>query len=260
MVTVACSLLLFSTAHFVIDIIRIMQGLILYRDSYPGGPIKFFSDVSQWTLVCKTYIYVIQTLIGDGVMLYRCYAVWQSGVIMILPGLLWCSVAVTGFGAPYSGSQVSQDTVFGGNLVQWMTAFYASTFTTNLLVTILLAYRIWYIDRKATKLRVHCQSQLRPILDVIIDAGAIYSLTLLAALVCFANQSNGQCVILHMIMAIISITFYMVIIRVGLANRTRQRLNAIPLEYSDADGTRRMQVHITTLTETKVDWTDECCG
>ena len=53
--------------HLVIDTIRIMEGLILYRDN-PGGPIAFFSDVSQWTFTSKNFVYVIQSLIGDGVI------------------------------------------------------------------------------------------------------------------------------------------------------------------------------------------------
>jgi hypothetical protein len=52
----------------VIDIIRIMEGLILYRDTYPGGPIAYFSDMSQWTFVSTNYLYTAQTLIGDGVV------------------------------------------------------------------------------------------------------------------------------------------------------------------------------------------------
>ena len=90
-----------------------MEGLILYRDTYPGGPVAYFSDVSQWTFVSKNYVFTAQTLIGDGVVvssfrrdeseshplnalqLYRCYAVWQSKLIMILPVLLWCAAGGT---------------------------------------------------------------------------------------------------------------------------------------------------------------------
>ena len=42
-----------------------MEALILYRDTYPGGPTAFFADVSQWTFVSKNYVYTIQTLLGD---------------------------------------------------------------------------------------------------------------------------------------------------------------------------------------------------
>lgn len=45
-----------------------MEGLILYRDTYPGGPVAFFSNVSQWTFVAKNYLFTAQTLVGDGVI------------------------------------------------------------------------------------------------------------------------------------------------------------------------------------------------
>ncbi|KAN0082388.1 hypothetical protein V8E55_008183 [Tylopilus felleus] len=257
MFTAACALLLCSTAHLIIDIIRIMEGLILYRDTYPGGPISYFSNVSQWTFVTKNYLFTAQTLIGDGVVLYRCYMVWQSKLIMILPALLWCASAATGIGSPYTASKVTQSEVFGGALSQWITAFWATALATNLLTTLLLVCRIWYVDHKATRLRAH-QSQLRPILHVLVDAGAIYSLTLLVALVCFVTGSNGQYVMLDMVTPIISITFYMVIIRVGLAARATQMTNLplgnISVDHSlSAERRRRTQVRITTLTESKVD-------
>lgn len=61
---------------------------------------------------------------------------------------------------------------------------------------VLLAYRIWSVDRTSARLCGHRKSQLRPLLHIIIDAGVIYSVTLLAALICFVNKSNGQYVIL----------------------------------------------------------------
>lgn len=55
--------------HMIIDIIRTYEGLVQYRDVHePDGPIDFFSDVSQWSFVSKNLIYVLQTLVGDGVV------------------------------------------------------------------------------------------------------------------------------------------------------------------------------------------------
>lgn len=49
-----------------------MEGL-LYRNTYPGGSIAYFADVSQWTFVSKNYVYAAQTLVGDGVVVsFRC--------------------------------------------------------------------------------------------------------------------------------------------------------------------------------------------
>ena len=64
---------------------------------------------------------------------------------------------------------------------------------------VLLAYRIWYLDRKTAKLRGHSKSQLRQILHIVIDAGAIYNATILAVWICFSLQSNGQFVLLDVV-------------------------------------------------------------
>ncbi|KAI9455537.1 hypothetical protein HD554DRAFT_2030893 [Boletus coccyginus] len=259
MLTVACLLLLFSTTHFVIDIVRVMQGLIFFRDTYPGGSIGYFSDISQWTFVSKNYVFAVQTLLGDGVVLYRCYAVWQSKLVMILPALLWCATGITGIACPYTASQVTQNEVFVGSLSRWITSFWVLAFATNVLTTLLLVCRIWHVDRKATRLSAsRKQSQLRPILQILVDAGIIYSLTLFVAMICFASRTNGHYVILDPVTPIISITFYMVIIRVGLGNRANQSTD-IPLAYTSTDNNlsaerrRRMQVRVTTLTESKID-------
>jgi len=135
MFTVACALLLISTAHLVVHIIRVMYGLILYRDTFPGGPVGYFSDVSQWTFNAKNHIYIVQTLIGDGVILYRCYVVWQSKLILIFPLMLWCSAGVTGIMASVTAQYSTQSGVFGGALQKWITAFWATALSTNLMAT-----------------------------------------------------------------------------------------------------------------------------
>jgi len=66
-------------------------------------------------------------------------------------------------------------------------------------LSVMLAYRIWYVDRNTTTLCDNRKSELRPILYVIIDAGMIYSFTMFTALICFVNESNSQYVVLGMV-------------------------------------------------------------
>jgi len=246
MFVVACLFLWCSTVHLIIDIIRIIEALILYRDTYPGGPTAFLSNVSQWTFVSKNYVYAIQTIIADSVILYRCYMVWHSKLIMIVPIILWCGAGAAGIGAAVQASQVA---VFNQTLINWIMAFYATTFVTNMLTTVLLASRIWYIDRKAAQLRGHRTSQVRQILHIVIDSGVLYNVTLVVLWICFSVKSSGQFVVLDMIMPIISITFYMVIIRVGLAIRSNRATHIFPLRCSIpnsscTDPRSKMHIHI----------------
>jgi hypothetical protein len=54
------------------------------------------------------------------------------------------------------------------------------------------------------------------VLKVVTDSGVLYSVTLIASLICIILQSNVQYIMLDMIMPIISIAFYLVIFRLGL--------------------------------------------
>lgn len=98
----------------------------------------------------------------------------------------------------------------------------------------LLAYRIWNVNRLSRQWRA--TDHLSPILQTVIESGAIYSFTIIAALVTFAIESPGVYVVLDMaslfrnispklyssqqfqISPIISIVYNMIIIRVGMAS------------------------------------------
>ncbi|KAJ6620362.1 hypothetical protein B0H10DRAFT_2022550 [Mycena sp. CBHHK59/15] len=238
MVVVACLLFILSTIHLGVDINRLNSGLIVFRDSYPGGPPAWFAN--------PTDPLFFQTALGDGVVIYRCYMVWRS---------LWLAVAVTATGSVYTCTQPSTDSadIFARELGKWITAFYSTTLACNLTATALLAYRLWTIDRNIQRSRVGGGLTI-PVLLVVVDAGALYSITLCAALVCFVLQSNGQYVVLDMVTPIISIAFYMVILRVGIAGQNSRQGNSsthsstlprMPLSRNEgADRSKPMHVHI----------------
>ncbi|KAH7906431.1 hypothetical protein BJ138DRAFT_635681 [Hygrophoropsis aurantiaca] len=261
MMAIAFLLLILSTIHIIVNIKRLVDGLVTYRDI---GPLVFFADVAQETFVFKNAVYSLQTLLGDGVVIYRCYVVWQSFWVILLPLMLWCSVATAAVGSVYS---VSQATVNSGNIFfketgQWITAFFAFTLTTNLLGSGLLAYRIWTINRNTGTLR-STRSTTMPIVRVLMDAAILYSVTLFTALVCFVCGNNGQYVVLDMITPIISIAFYMVLIRVGISKNARNSPttvrsgeNSQTLQSSQQYPLQPVQVHISQFTERNKDPTN----
>lgn len=137
MMIISFLLFAFSTSHICIDMKRVYEGLVRYRDTYPGGPIGFFSDVSQETFVSKNGIYTAHTALGDGVVIYRCYTVWRKVWIVILPIMLWCSVLATGIGTVYTIGQVTPESgnIFASSTARWITSFYATTLSCNFLAT-----------------------------------------------------------------------------------------------------------------------------
>lgn len=97
---------------------------------------------------------------------------------------------------------------------RWITAVYAMTLATNLTATStyssspphpfpqpkyltgLLAFRIWRINRSVSQYRT--TDRLSPILRVVIESGAIYSVTITAALVAFVVHTPGVYVLLDL--------------------------------------------------------------
>ena len=55
----------------IFDIIRLEEGLVSQRDTFPGGPQAFFADVTQPIFVSRNSIFVLQTLLGDGVVVSK---------------------------------------------------------------------------------------------------------------------------------------------------------------------------------------------
>ncbi|KAG0708549.1 hypothetical protein DFH29DRAFT_843062 [Suillus ampliporus] len=208
-----------STAHMVIDVIRIEDGLVKYRNTYPGGPAAFFADISQRTYVAKNAMYIIQTLLADGVVIYRCYVVWKSIWIIILPSILWCSTAVSGFFGIHLVMQAVDGDIFAKGTSQWITAFFALALSTNLLGSGLLAYRIWMIEQNVSAMRATKGTMLH-ILRVLVDAAMLYSVVLITTLICFVCSNNAQYIMLDMLMPVISIAFCMVLVRVTINKHT----------------------------------------
>lgn len=224
---VAILLLIFSTIHMGVDINRTYLGFIRYRDTL--GPVVYFSDVSQQTFVFKNAIYSFQTAVGDGVVLYRAYAVWRSPWPIVLPFIVYCGVIAASIGSVYTVSITTPQSsnIFFKTTGQWITAFYAATFTCNLLATLTLAVRLWWIERKAASFRAG-GGTLRPVLLIVVDSGLLYSAALFTALMCFVNGSNAQFILLDWITPIISISFYAVILRVALVQSDRERTIVTP--------------------------------
>ncbi|KAG1757413.1 hypothetical protein EDB19DRAFT_36257 [Suillus lakei] len=244
---VATLMFVLSTAHMVVVIIRTEDGLVKYRDTFPGGPTAFFADVSQVTFVVKSTIYTLQTLLGDGVVIYRCYVVWRSVRIIILPCMMWCGTAMLGVCWLYNYSQAGSNSgsVFTEETGRWVTVFLVFTLVTNFFTTGLLAYRIWMIERSVSAIR--STKGRMPILWVLVDAALLYSATLCSLLICVARSNNGLFVIGDMLVMIISITFYMVFIRITISKNTQDYLSTMRGGPSEVERRISLQFPIQPL-------------
>lgn len=214
MMIAALLLFVLGTMHMVVDINHCYEGFIK-----APNPDLFFDDVSKETF--KNSIYFIQTLVGDAIVIYRAFLVWQNPYVVILPCLGYCSVIVAGIHTCWSVAQLSgaaANAIFLQETGKWIITFYASTLSTNLLATLILAYKLWSVHIDTTKVDGYRnrQSPIYAVLVVVLECGALYSVSLIAMLATYLSASNGVYIVMDMIGQIIPITFDIIIVRAAL--------------------------------------------
>ncbi|KAH7907407.1 hypothetical protein BJ138DRAFT_1116715 [Hygrophoropsis aurantiaca] len=248
MVALAVMFFGISTTHIVLNIQRCFNGFIEHRDA-PGGPVAFFEDPSVKTFIVQNALYGAQTMIADALVIYRCYVVWQSFRVVIIPVMAWLSALVTGVFSSYvlaHPTSISTGVFFKASK-QWTATYLFCSLSTNVLGSGLLAYRLWSIDRNVAPFRT-TKSHVAPMLRIFVDSAILYAIGQFTTLVCFFVSNNGQYILVDMVIPIVSITFCSVIIRNGMIaiennsyqdGATDQTLPRYPL--------RPLQVHITQL-------------
>jgi hypothetical protein len=238
-VATATVLLILSTMHIIWNVKRVVTA---FRHQHGrisgGGATSFLTRVNRDNIIlCFTYL--LQTMVGDAVLIYRCYTVWQSFSVILVPAVLWCGMAASLAGSLHGVVKASNEykVLFSIRSTGiWFTSFYSLTLATNLISTGLLAYRIWKVDQEASLWKTGARkSNMFPIMMVIIDAGVLYSAMLAAAIIAFAVKSNAIFIMVDLIVPTISCIFYVILIRIALSQATNRSL-ALSMSYGTIHG------------------------
>ncbi|KAH9838081.1 uncharacterized protein C8Q71DRAFT_723302 [Rhodofomes roseus] len=207
-----------ATTHVATNFSRIIIAFINNADA-PGGPAAFFNEMSNFTQMFGSTLYVAQTLLGDAMALYRSWLVWERKLwVIAFPFVLLLGSTATGVGILYSFDKVDPEaSIFVVQLGHWITAFFSMTFATNAICTALVAYRIWAVNRTYLFFRYR---DLRPVMVLIVESGAWYSATLLVLLILYNVDSWFQYVVLDAVSSIVGIVFSIIMLRIatGVSN------------------------------------------
>jgi len=247
---------IYSTMHIALDMDRLVEAFVKNRLT-EEGPTGFLDDVSIMTNIYKNAIYGLHTFLGDLIVIYRAYMVWRKIWVAIVPSLLVAGTMTCSWSILVQFGRVKNatgDILFGENMAHWVTGFFATSLAANFLATGLLGYKIWMIEHEVAPVRVG-RGAVKHVLRVIADSGALYSASMIALMICYVVRSNAQYILLDMMMPIISIAFYMIILRLALARR-RKRLTTMARSTtarSEPIPMRRLHIKLQQDVETMAD-------
>ncbi|KAH7883382.1 hypothetical protein F5I97DRAFT_235937 [Phlebopus sp. FC_14] len=221
MLGAACLLFVLGTMHIVVDANHLWQGFIVSET-----PDLFFADVTKNTF--KNALYLIETLI------YRGYILWRRIEFTIIPIIGWLAIIATGIHTVWSISQLSANSaslVFLKQTGKWVVSFYSTALATNLVATGLLTFKLWAAHRNEANLQGtrSSKSLVRPVLLIVVECGAVYSISLITMLSTYVSASNSAYIVIDMIGQIIPITFCVIIVRAAMLRFERDRGREVPL-------------------------------
>ncbi|KAJ7734964.1 hypothetical protein B0H14DRAFT_2995237 [Mycena olivaceomarginata] len=228
LITATCVMAVLATAQVAVSVAESAlhaRGLqrAIHLQSSPAKPSQVYNILS----VLGNFLFVLNNFVTDSFFLYRCYVIWGHHTkIIILPVLFMTSTLVAGILAIMPESHV--DIRIG----------YGLCAATNLLLTAFIAGRILWVRHLSSHVGLDntLRSRYNVVLKLILESGAIYSVTAILLIITPTLEPwvyNVVVCIAHQLLNIIP-TFTLVYI--GLTNTAENPLPAHRLMHRGTPG------------------------
>jgi len=229
-----------STMHVCVGLVRGLTAFIDRQDA-PGGAIGYYAEIWLWISIFKQALYATNNIVADGLVIYRCYIVWGNKVkVIIVPLIMLLATTICAYAAVYNFSKITPgENVFATNIAEWGTALFSLSLATNILVTSLIAGRIYWISRKTKRLLGSKHSQkYQNAVAIIVESGAIYSVSLMTLLILYCLKTNAQYIVYDALAQIMGIVPTLIIVRVGLGVSTQDNTITLHTRGTESNSTR----------------------
>jgi len=226
---VSSTLFILITWHEIIDAIRLY--FAYQRSQSSTDADMYFANVTSMLSIMKTAVFLVETIVSDLFILYRCYIVWNASLlIMALPVLLYVADIAMGIAAVYTLSLIGTDTVFNNEQQRISNSFFSCTLALNTVCTGLIAYRIWKTQRQTRDAKMG--SNLSHVAIIVVESGAIYVAVLALEVGTFAVHSFLFNIFLDITSPVIGIVFSLIIVRIGRGVSSEETRPPQSISYS----------------------------
>ncbi|KAG2112104.1 hypothetical protein DEU56DRAFT_935228 [Suillus clintonianus] len=204
---VASLLLCIATAHLIVDFVRALEAFIFKVDTSAD---IYYSNLASPLLVASTALSNIQTILADGVVVWRCYVLNNRSPFISIPGCIVLLVNVaTGYYVSWSLAH-SQSILMSNGVYECIVIFDTLTLLLCVASTFLNAWRIY----RTRRFMPEGLGAFLPVFVVIIESGALYATNIFMLLITFFIQSNALYIMLDIVAPIVGITFCLIILQV----------------------------------------------
>ncbi|KAK0495213.1 hypothetical protein EDD18DRAFT_1171277 [Armillaria luteobubalina] len=189
-----------ATSHVALSFQQNLHAIL--REHGADRP-EVFEDNASPSIYSQLSLECVNFLIGDGVIIWRVWVLWnRKRWILVVSATLLLTTFVGVIGVVQSFATAPQGvSVFENHsLISWCLTFVASTLTTNIWATTLIAYRTWShnrlihsITREALMVRLGRQNG---ILAILIESGVLFICSWFIALTIIICGNNGVYIVI----------------------------------------------------------------
>ncbi|KAJ7232963.1 hypothetical protein B0H12DRAFT_183776 [Mycena haematopus] len=220
------SMFLVSTFTAVVSTKDVIDAFIDYHG--PGGALEFYSGDSDvdlgWTRWIPTIDDSVQVILGDGLLIYRCYVLYvRNWRVIVLPAVAWMglvAMAITSSvrEAAFKPSEKLNDP----SIIPFLATTVVFTFMTSVITTYLIIRRLLTVEFRQTGPGGIQPRILKRIATIFFETGLINTLSIVVSLSVYLAESNLEYVATLGIIHIVPITCNVLLIRVEGINRAER--------------------------------------
>jgi hypothetical protein len=212
--------MIYSTASFfLITIFLVVEAMFgqemwIINANFPGGSAAYLATYAAvWYETMGTTAAVILQLMSDGVLIYRCFVVWNNMYLLIFPCILWVATLILGIFELYTSGVPTGDAFVG--LSAHIGVTYASVSVgLNVIVTGMICGRIAYLG-----MAVHSSTNRKSMakytgtVPMIVESCLLYSISGLAFVISLGVGSQTSILFLSFYVMFMCISPQMIIMR-----------------------------------------------
>ncbi|KAF7305383.1 Carboxylic ester hydrolase [Mycena chlorophos] len=263
LLTVFVALFLNDMMDTVLEIVQAMNAFVLYTG--PGGAEHVFLRGSSSITLAKTASVGVQTLMGDAILIWRCWFIWKSKtwLVIILPIIAWIANFVLNAYVDVLLSRVFQGLVFSSAIQPWGEAFWIIAICINTFTTGLIVFRLWEVESTNVQFREpssmntsfsdRTKTPLGRAMRNIVESGMLITVSSLLMCIAYSTQSNFNypaSTLASSFHSLVGIAFNLIIIRgAKRRNRAQNQTGAASIHFNTnplALGSTRAEIHTTT--------------
>ncbi|KZT50128.1 hypothetical protein CALCODRAFT_559235 [Calocera cornea HHB12733] len=158
--------------------------------------------------------------LADAVLTWRVWMVYNRRLLVVGPSIaLWlgtigCTIYLLVLELSSMSPSLGPDEPLLVSATQWLMAAEILTLVQNTLATLLIAFRLWRMDRKVSRYR---EGSLITVVWVVIESGALFSALWITEIAPnAAGYEPGILAVSQLATPVVGIAFSLLIVRVGL--------------------------------------------